>query len=105
MTSNLRETTRRRRARISTGLKRAALVLACALATTALAQDNKMTPIPVPAQPDAITLDTGVLPGATAPEAWHRQYNSVFARNVTVATLTPVLPSAATATGAAVIVA
>lgn len=105
MASNLKETTRRRRALLSTGLTRAALVLACALATTALAQDNQMTPIPAPAQPDAITLDTGVLPGATAPEAWHRQYNSVFARNVTVATLTPVLPSAATATGAAVIVA
>ena len=102
MTSTLREPNSGRRARISTGFQGAALVLACALATTALAQD-KMTPIPVPAQPDAITLDTGVLPGATAPEAWHRQYNSVFARNVTVATLTPVLPSAAT--GAAVIVA
>jgi acetyl esterase/lipase len=41
----------------------------------------------------------------TAPESWHRQYGSVFARNVTVATLTPVLPPAAKATGAAVIVA
>lgn len=80
-------------------------ILACALAGTALAGEDNMTPIPVPAQPDAITLDTGVLPGATAPESWHRQYGSVFARNVTVATLTPVLPPAAKATGAAVIVA
>jgi acetyl esterase/lipase len=83
----------------------AAAVLACALATTVLAADDRMTPIPTPTQPDAITLDTGVLAGATAPESWHRQYNSVFARNVTVATLTPFLPSAAKATGAAVIVA
>jgi hypothetical protein len=74
-------------------------------AGSALAQNDKMTPITTPAQPAAITLDTGTLPGATAPEAWHRQYNSVFARNVTVATLTPFLPSAAKATGAAVIVA
>jgi acetyl esterase/lipase len=82
-----------------------AAILACALAGTALAGEDKMTPIPVPAQPDAITLDTGSLPGATASESWHRQYGSVFARNVTVATLTPVLPPAAKATGAAVIVA
>ncbi|SEN88830.1 Acetyl esterase/lipase [Duganella sp. CF517] len=82
-----------------------AAILAGALAGTALAGEDVMTPIPVPAQPDAITLDTGVLPGATAPESWHRQYGSVFARNVTVATLTPFLPPAAKATGAAVIVA
>ena len=80
-------------------------ILASSLAANALAGEGDMTPIPAPAQPDAITLDTGVLPGATAPESWHRQYGSVFARNVTVATLTPVLPPAAKATGAAVIVA
>lgn len=81
------------------------LALACACVAPAGAQDDKMTPIAAPAQPGAITLNTGELPGATAPEAWHRQYNSVFARNVTLATLTPFLPSAATASGAAVIVA
>jgi acetyl esterase/lipase len=64
-----------------------------------------MTPIAIPAQPDAIVLGTGPLPGATAPEAWHRQYGSLFARNVTIATLTPFLPDPARATGAAVIVA
>ena len=82
-----------------------AVALAFALSTPALAQKDKMTPIAVPAQPEAITLDTGALPGATAPESWHSQYNSVFARNVTIATLTPVLPAADKATGAAVIVA
>jgi acetyl esterase/lipase len=81
-----------------------AVVLALALAGGALAQDDRMTPIPVPAQPTAIVLGTGPLPGATSPESWHRQYNSVFARNVTVATLTPFLPDPAKATGAAVIV-
>jgi acetyl esterase/lipase len=87
------------------GLGALALSLLCACAGSALAQNDKMTPIAAPAQPAAITLDTGELPGATAPEAWHSQYNSVFARNVVVATLTPFLPPAGKATGAAVIVA
>lgn len=82
------------------------LAIACMLATPAAAAlDDKMTPIATPAQPNAITLGTGPLPGATAPEAWHSQYGSVFARNVTVATLTPFLPDPAKATGTAVVVA
>ena len=87
------------------GLAALVLSLLCTGSGSALAQNDKMTPIATPAQPAAITLDTGTLPGATAPEAWHSQYNSVFARNVVVATLTPFLPPAAKATGAAVIVA
>lgn len=71
----------------------------------AQAQDDRMAPIAVPAQPDAIALPTGELPGATVKESWHSQYGSVFARNVTAATLTPFLPDPAKATGAAVIVA
>jgi len=67
--------------------------------------NDKMTAIEIPQQPDAIELGTGPLPGATATESWHSQYGSMFARNVTVATLTPVLPDASKATGAAVIVA
>ena len=81
------------------------LALACALAPPALALNDKMTPIAIPAQPNAIELGTGVLPNATAPESWHSQYDSVFARNVTLATLTPFLPDPAKASGAAVIVA
>ena len=81
------------------------VAVACALATPAYAQNDKMQVVPIPAQPNAITLDTGALPGATAPESWHSQYGSLFARNVTVATLTPFLPDPAKATGAAVIVA
>ncbi len=73
--------------------------------SAAVAQDDTMVPIEIPAQPDAIALGTGPLPGATASEAWHRQYERVFARNVTEATLTPFLPDPARATGAAVIVA
>ncbi|MYM72177.1 alpha/beta hydrolase fold domain-containing protein [Duganella sp. FT134W] len=82
-----------------------ALALACALAAPAMAQNDKMTPIATPAQPAAITLNTGPLPGATVQESWHSQYNSVFARNVTLATLTPFLPAAGKGSGAAVIVA
>src|SRR3982750_2306963 len=55
--------------------------------------NDTMTAIVIPQQPDAIELGTGPLPGATAPESWHRQYGSKFARNVTVAPLRPFLPA------------
>jgi acetyl esterase/lipase len=80
-------------------------LIALAAAQPAKAQDDKMKPIAVPAQPSAVALGTGALPGATVKESWHSQYGSSFARNVTEATLTPFLPDAAKATGAAVIVA
>lgn len=83
----------------------AGVALSVALSSPAHAQNDKMAPIPIPAQPTAIELGTGPLPGATASEAWHSQYGSVFARNVTVATLTPFLPDPVKATGAAVVVA
>lgn len=82
-----------------------ALVFALTPCSIAAAQDDRMVPIGQPAQPDAIILGTGDLPGATVAESWHSQYGSKFARNVTVATLTPFLPEPAKATGAAVIVA
>jgi acetyl esterase/lipase len=81
------------------------LISASAITSFAMAQNDKMTSIPIPDQPGAIVLGTGKLPGATAEEAWHSQYGSKFARNVTIATLTPFLPEKGTATGAAVIVA
>src|SRR6478609_684045 len=81
------------------------IVATCALATSALAQKDKMTPVPTPAQPNAIELGTPPLPGATAQESWHSQYGSLFARNVTVATLTPHLPDPSIASGTAVVVA
>jgi acetyl esterase/lipase len=64
-----------------------------------------MVAVAIPAQPNAIELGTGKLAGNTAPEAWHRQYGKLFARNVSVATLTPFLPDPAKATGTAVVVA
>ncbi len=80
-------------------------LIALASVQPAPAADDKMTPIAVPAQPSAIPLQTGPLPGATVKESWHSQYGSSFARNVTEATLTPFLPEPTKATGAAVIVA
>ena len=74
-------------------------------APAATVSNDKMAAIKIPAQPDAIELGTGPLPGATTPESWHSQYGSLFARNVTVATLRPFLPNPSKATGAAVIVA
>jgi acetyl esterase/lipase len=81
------------------------LALGCIMAAPAAAQDEKMIPIATPAQSSAIVLGTGPLPGATAPESWYHQYGKNFARNVTVATLTPFLPDPSKATGTAVIVA
>jgi acetyl esterase/lipase len=83
----------------------AAAALSCAFAGPVAAQDEQMSPIAAPSQPNAITLNTGPLPGAANQESWHSQYGSRFARNVTIATLTPFLPDPAKATGAAVIVA
>jgi len=88
-----------------TAAKFAMMIALAALTASAAAQDDKMTPIAAPSQPAAIVLNTGPLPGAKAEESWHRQYGSVFARNVTVATLTPFLPDPAKASGAAVVVA
>jgi acetyl esterase/lipase len=83
----------------------AILIATSVLAAPAQAQKDKMTPVPTPAQPNAIELGTPPLPGATAQESWHSQYGSLFARNVTVATLTPYLPDPSNASGAAVVVA
>jgi acetyl esterase/lipase len=106
MTTTHPMTPRRRLARLlaAASVGAACAAIACAPAP-AFAQNDRMTPMAAPAQPDAIVLGTGPLPGATVAESWHTQYNSTFARNVTVATLTPFLPDPAKATGAAVIVA
>ncbi len=81
------------------------LFLVSVLSSLTMAQNDKMTSIPIPNQPAAIVLGTGKLPEATAEETWHFQYGKKFARNVSIATLTPFLPPKSKATGAAVIVA
>ena len=83
----------------------ATLAAVCVFATPAFAQDHTMKPIAIPDQPNAIKLGTPPLPNASAQEAWHAQYGSRFARNVTLATLTPFLPDPSKASGAAVVVA
>ena len=93
---------------ITTLLKRPhVLVLAAlfALAGTARAQDGTIYPLDAPAEPNAIPLGTGGVKDQPAQESWFRQWGEPMARNVTVATLTPVLPDPAKANGAAVIVA
>ena len=80
--------------------------LLAAIAVPAAAQDARMTPMAAPAEPGAIVLGTGPGNSASAPkESWFRQYGVAMTRNVSVATLTPVLPDPARATGAAAIVA
>ncbi len=102
MTTNLHKTYR---TRLTHALLLGFAAFGCSMATPALALDDAMTPIAAPTQPNAIELSTGALPGATTNESWHTQYGSVFARNVTVATLTPFFPATGKASGAAVIVA
>src|SRR3954449_11558481 len=89
-----------------TVLRAAILFVACSFTAPLVAQLNDtMTPIATPDQPNAIEIGTAPLPDAKAQESWHSQYGSKFARNVTVATITPFLPDAAKASGAAVVVA
>jgi len=54
----------------------AALAFMSVIVTSAQAQNDKMTPIATPSQPDAIEIGTGPLPGAKNPESWHTQYGS-----------------------------
>ncbi|KXI30361.1 alpha/beta hydrolase [Paraglaciecola hydrolytica] len=69
------------------------------------AQDGTMYPMDAPAEPNAIPLNTGGVEGQTAKESWFRQWGDPMARNITVATLTPVLADPKKANGTSVIVA
>lgn len=75
-----------------------------ALSSPVAAQPVSFDPIPVPAQPGAITLATGGVAGMP-PEVWFKDRGATNVRNVSAATLTPFLPPTGKATGAAVIVA
>lgn len=86
----------------------AALTLAAALSLSAAAagaQTSPVTPAAAPAEPNAIPLNTGGVEGQISPETWFNQWGDIFTRNVTVATLTPVLPARGMGNGAAVVVA
>jgi acetyl esterase/lipase len=75
------------------------------VSTSVLAQEPPKTQIEAPAEPNAIPLNTGGVEGQTAKETWYKQWGDPFVRNVSQATLTPFLPEAGKANGAAVIVA
>ncbi len=87
-------------------LKQTTLV-ACllALATNGMAQDGTIYPLETPEEPNAILLGTGDVEDQPANETWFRQWGDPMARNITTATLTPFLPEAGKANGAAVLVA
>jgi acetyl esterase/lipase len=78
------------------------MVFNCALT---MAQDGTIYPLEAPAEPNAILLGTGGVEDQPASESWFRQWGDPMARNITTATLTPFLPEAGKANGAAVIVA
>lgn len=75
------------------------------LAAPAAAQMPTPVPAEAPAQPDAIALYTDMKAPKGSTENWLRFGSDLAVRNVTVPTLTPVLPDPAKATGAAVVVA
>lgn len=86
-------------------LRSASLGLAVVLLEPALAQDGTIHPMAAPPEPGALVLGTGAVQGQTVAESWFRQWGEPMVRNVGTATLTPVLPPAGRANGAAVIVA
>src|SRR6185369_2790729 len=67
--------TKRSFAKLSTSsLMVAALAFIGVIGAPAQAQNDKMTPIATPSQPNAIEIGTGPLPAAQNPESWHTQY-------------------------------
>jgi acetyl esterase/lipase len=92
-----------------------ALLLMAGAALPAAAPNFRMERIATPADPAAVPLyPAGQIPTGTMPERWDRliadlpdgtHMDARTARNVSVPSLTPVLPDPAKATGAAVVVA
>lgn len=84
----------------------AAIASLAVLPTSALAQvEVDVRPISVPQELPSISLGTGGVKNMPAESWFNEAANRAAVRNVSRATLTPVLPSAENATGAAVIVA
>lgn len=76
-----------------------------AFSATVFAQDGKMYPMEAPEEAAAIPLETGGVEGQSEPESWFRQWGDPMARNISKATLTPVLADPEKANGTSVIVA
>jgi len=85
--------------------KMAFMVFLFLITSVAIAQDGTIYPLQAPAEPNAIPLGTGGVKDQPSPETWFRQWGDPMARNISTATLTPFIPKAGTANGAAVIVA
>lgn len=81
------------------------IAMLVAFSAALFAQDGQMYPLEAPEEPNAIPLETGGVEGQTEPETWFRQWGDPMARNISRATLTPVLAEPEKATGATVIVA
>lgn len=81
------------------------LAVLIAFSATVFAQDGKMYPMDAPEEAAAIPLKTGGVEGQSEPETWFRQWGDPMARNISKATLTPVLADPDKATGTSVIVA
>lgn len=78
-------------------------IIAALAALTATPSVSQMAAPPEAAC--AIALGTGELPGGQGPEIWYGKPGDMSVRDVTSATLLPVLPDPAKATGAAMVVA
>lgn len=81
------------------------IAMLVAFSAALFAQDGQMYPLEAPEEPNAIPLETGGVEGQDEPETWFRQWGDPMARNISRATLTPVLADPDKATGATVIVA
>ncbi|HUD93866.1 alpha/beta hydrolase [Sphingobium sp.] len=86
-------------------MKRRLLAALLLLAAPAAAQMPVPVPAQAPAEPDAIPLYPDMKAPKGSTENWVRFGKDLAVRNVTVPTITPVLPDTAKATGAAVVVA
>ncbi|CAM8671328.1 MULTISPECIES: alpha/beta hydrolase [Sphingobium] len=86
-------------------MKRFVAAVALVLAVPAIAQMPTPVPAEAPADPNAIPLYPDMKAPKESTENWVRFGKDLAVRNVTVPTITPVLPDPAKATGAAVIVA
>ncbi|MBB4154303.1 acetyl esterase/lipase [Sphingomonas jinjuensis] len=82
----------------------ACIALSLATPCIAAAQSIPVAPMATPPQVGAIPLGTGGVPGMPA-ESWFTLAGRPTVRNVSTATLLPVLPDKAKATGAAVVIA
>lgn len=83
----------------------AGLLLSLGLSAPAVAAQVNAAATPPTQAATAIPLGTGPVPGALGPEMWYGKPGERSVRNVVDATLTPVLPDRAKATGTAMVVA